>query len=219
MSTRLRERRLGIVGAGKLGTALARAALEADYDVVISGSGPAERIRLIVEVLAPGARATTTDDVVQESDVVVLAIPAHRFRELAPDTFDGKVLIDTMNYWEPMDGVIEELETAHWGTSALVQSWFSSACVVKALNQLGYHDVDEGRRSRGARDRIAVAIAGDDVAAVKATTTLVDDIGFDPLYVGGLAEGVALEPVGPAFGVALRESELSRLLWPDAKRA
>jgi predicted dinucleotide-binding enzyme len=212
-------RRLGIIGAGKLGTALARAALASGYDVVIAGSGAPERIRLIVEVLAPGARVTTTDDVVKESDVIVLAVPAHRFRELERHTFDGKILIDTMNYWEPTDGVIEELATAPSGTSVVVQSWFATARVVKALNQLGYHDIDEGRRPRGSRERIAVAVAGDDRDAVEKVVQLIDDIGFDALHAGALREGVVLEPNGAAFGAALGVGELINVLWPAAKRA
>jgi len=79
--------RLGVVGAGKIGTAIARAAVAGGYDVAISGSGDVERIELIVEVLAPGARAVTTDDIVRHGDLIVLAVPMHRFRELPGDLF------------------------------------------------------------------------------------------------------------------------------------
>ena len=75
------------------------------YDVAISGSGPAERIELIVEVLAPGARALSTDEVVKYAGLIVLAIPMHRFRELRRDLFAGKILVDAMNYWDEIDGV------------------------------------------------------------------------------------------------------------------
>src|SRR6202140_3707600 len=85
--------RLGIVGAGKVGTTIARAAMAGGYDVAISGSGPAERIELIVDVLAPGARAASTDEVVRYADLIILAIPMHRFRELPRDLFDGKILV------------------------------------------------------------------------------------------------------------------------------
>jgi len=213
------DRRIGIVGAGKLGTAVARAALDAGYDVAIAGSGPAERIALIVDVLAPGARVMTTTEVVDQTDLILLAVPAHRFRELDRDLFAGKILIDAMNYWEPIDGVNEELATAPHGTSVLVQSWFSSARVVKSFNQLGYHDVDEDRMARGERGRIAMAVAGDDREAVEVVRQLVDALGFDALYVGPLEAGVALQPDGLVFGVALTATELGRLLWDEAKLA
>ena len=114
-------RRLGIVGAGKFGTTLARAAIAAGYDVAISGSGAADDIALTVDVLAPGARAATTEEVVRDSEVIVLAVPTHRFRELPRDRFAGKILVDAMNYWEPVDGVDPELTAATAGTSTVVQ--------------------------------------------------------------------------------------------------
>src|SRR3984893_9207761 len=167
-------RRLGIVGAGKVGTTIARAATSGGYDVAISGSGAAERIALIVDVLAPGARAASTDDVVRFSDLIILAIPMHRFRELPRDLFAGKILVDAMNYWEEIDGVDKELATAAGGTSAVVQERFPTARVVKSLNHLGYFEMERGRRSRGTPGRLAVAAAGDDRAAVAAGLPLID---------------------------------------------
>src|ERR1700681_1524836 len=173
-SGELADRRLGIVGAGKVGTTIARAAMAAGDDVAISGSGPAERIALIVEVLAPGARAVSTDEAVRNSDIIVLAVPMHRFRELPRDLFAGKILIDAMNYWEEIDGVDQELTTAPSGTSVVVQERFPSARVVKSLNHITYYKFDEGRRPHGAPGRIAMAAAGDDRAAVAAVMQLID---------------------------------------------
>jgi hypothetical protein len=162
------ERRLGIVGAGKIGTAIARAAVAAGYDVAISSSGAADRIELIVEVLAPGAQAVTTEEVVLHAGLIILAVPMHRFRTIPHDQFAAKVLVDAMNYWEEIDGVDEELATAAHGTSVVVQEHFPSSRVVKSLNHLGYFKFGEGRRPQGAPDRLAMAAAGDDHAAVAA---------------------------------------------------
>ena len=211
--------RLSIVGAGKVGATIARAALAAGYDVAMSGSGAAERIALTVDVLAPGARAASTDEVVRDADVVVLAVPTHRFRELPRDLFAGKILIDALNYWEPIDGVDEELATAPAGTSVVVQARFPSARVVKSLNQLGYHEFEAGRRPPGAPDRVAIAAAGDDRAAVIEVLQLIDRLGFDAVDAGPLEAGVALEPDGSAFGVAYSTGELSNLLWPRERSA
>jgi predicted dinucleotide-binding enzyme len=198
---------LGIVGAGKMGTTLARAALEAGYDVAIAHSGPAEDIALTVDVLAPGARAVTTAEAASR-DIVVLAVPTHRFRELPDGLFAGKILVDAMNYWEPVDGADAEL--AGGGTSVVVQEYFPSARVVKSLNQLGYHELDELRRPAGAPDRIAVAAAGDDRLAVRAVMGLIDRLGFDPIDAGPLANGRALEPDGSPFAVTYSAGELAR---------
>src|SRR5207244_2591879 len=147
-ATRADDLRLGIVGAGKLGTTLARAALAAGYNVAISGSGPAEDIALTIEVLAAGARAATTDEVVRHADIIVLAVPTHRFRELPRDLFAGKILVDAMNYWQPVDGDDVELTAAPDGTSMIVQERFPSARVVKSLNQLGYHQLERSEERR-----------------------------------------------------------------------
>src|SRR5438270_11954711 len=109
--------RLGIVGAGRVGTTIARAAIAAGYDVAISGSASAERIALIVEVLAPGARAVTTDEVVNHADVIVLAVPMHRFRELRRDLVAGKMPVDAMDYWQEIDGGDLERANAPAGPS------------------------------------------------------------------------------------------------------
>ena len=212
-------RRLGIVGAGKVGTTIARAATAGGYDVAISGSGAAERIALIVDVLAPGARAASTDDVVHFSDLIILAIPMHRFRELPRDLFAGKILVDAMNYWEEIDGVDTELATAPGGTSAVVQERFPTARVVKSLNHLGYFEMERGRRSPGTPGRLAIAAAGDDRAAVAAVLQLIERLGFDAVDVGPLEAGIALQPDGAVFGISHSAVELSSLLWPEASSA
>jgi predicted dinucleotide-binding enzyme len=208
--------RLGIAGAGKLGTTVARAAIAAGYDVAMSGSGAAGNIALTVDVLASGARVATTEDVVRHADTIVLAVPTHRFRELPPDLFDGKILVDAMNYWEPVDGDDPELKGAAGGTSTVVQRHFPGARVVKSLNQLGYHELDEHPRPRGAPDRVAIGAAGDDRLAVRTVMRLIDRLGFDAVDAGPLANGVLLEPDGSPFAVTHSADELADLVAPVA---
>ena len=169
--------KIGILGAGKVGTALARAAIAAGDEVAVAGSGDPERIRLIVEVLVPGAVARTAADAVRDADVVVLGVPMHRFRTVDPALLDGRIVVDVMNYWEPIDGRIDELEDAPAGTSAVVARAFPGARLVKSLNQLGYHELEEDARPAGAPDRRAVAAASDDEAA-KATVLALVDLGL-----------------------------------------
>jgi len=206
------DRRLGIVGAGKFGTTLARAAIAAGYDVAISGSGPADDIALTVDVLAAGAHAATTDEVVRHADIIVLAVPTHRFRELPRDLFAGKILIDAMNYWQPVDGDDPELATAPGGTSTIVQGRFPSARVVKSLNQLGYHQLEETQRPSGEPDRIAIGAAGDDRLAVRKVMRFLDRLGFDPVDAGPLKNGSALEPDGSPIAATYSADQLSQLI-------
>lgn len=213
------DSRLGIVGAGKIGTAIARAAVADGYDVALSGSGAVERIELIVEVLAPGAHAFTTEEVAGRADLIVLAVPMHRFRELPHYLFAGKILVDAMNYWEEIDGVDEELATAPSGTSVVVQEWFPSSRVVKSLNHLGYFKFGQARRPRGAPDRLALAAAGNDPGAVAAVLQLIDRLGFDAVDAGSLEAGVALQPNGPLFGVSHRADELTKFPWAGSVSA
>jgi hypothetical protein len=210
--TEVDDLRLGIVGAGKYGTTLARAAIAAGYDVAISGSGAADDIALTVDVLAPGARAATTEEVVRSADIIVLAVPTHRFRELPRDLFAGKILVDAMNYWGPVDGDDPELERAADGTSTVVQARFPSARVVKSLNQLGYHQLEEHTRPEGAPDRIAIGAAGDDRPAVATVMRLVDRLGFDPVDAGPLENGLALEPDGSPVAATYSADELAKLV-------
>src|ERR1700730_6166758 len=213
------DRRLGIVGAGRVGTTIARAAVAAGYDVALSGSCAADRIELIVDVLAPGARPLSTEEVVRSADLIVLAVPMHRFRELPSDLFAGKILIDAMNYWQEIDGVDPKLAGAPAGTSVIVQRQFPSARVVKSLNHITYYKFDEGRCPHGAPGRIAMAAAGDDRAAGAAVMQLIDRLGFDAVDAGPLEAGLALEPNRAVFGVSYNADELSALFSGTASSA
>ena len=202
---------LGIVGAGKLGLTLARTAIAAGYQVMISGSGRADRIALQAEVLAPGARTGTRANVAAFADTVVLAIPMHRFRELPPDLFAGKVLIDAMNYWPDTDGDDSEMAGAADGTSSVVARHFPAAHVVKTLNQLGYHEIEEYARADGG-ERSAIGVAGDDPNSVRTAMQLIDRLGFDPVSAGSLANGRALEPDGSPYATTYTAAELMHRL-------
>ena len=191
---------IGILGAGKVGTVLARLAVAAGYRVLIAGSGPKNRIELIVDVLAPGAIPLTAEEVAREADVVILALPLGKYRSIPRDELKGKLVLDAMNYWWEVDGHREDLSDPSVSTSRLVQDFLPASNVVKAFNHLGYHDLDEAGRPAGAADRTGIALAGDDEAAVEAASRIVDSLGFDPVVVGGLEHGVHLAPGAELFG-------------------
>ena len=172
---------LGILGAGRIGKAIAALARDAGLDVRMVGSaGPFEGI--------------------YTADAVVLAIPLSQLGTVPVERFAGALVVDAMNYWWELDGHLPEFEDPLTSSSELVQRLLPDARVTKTFNHVSGYALEELARPAGDHERLALAVAGDNDADVAAVGHLVDRLGFDPLLAGPLAEGVRFEPTTELFG-------------------
>ncbi len=202
---------IGILGAGKLGTVLARLCVAAGYPTLIAGSGDPAAIELIVDVMSPGAVALSATEVARQADIVVLAVPLGKYRTLPAAQLAAKIVIDAMNYWPAVDGQIPQFAGGA-PSSVIVAGFLHDAHVVKAFSHLDYHQLDQDARRDDDPDRHAIAIAGDDTHALTIVAELVHRLGFDAVVAGGLSTSASFGPGSPLFGTSTTRDEVTRLL-------
>jgi predicted dinucleotide-binding enzyme len=190
----------GFIGSGNIGSTVARLATAAGDHVVLSNSRGPDTLRELVADLGDGARAATASEAAAAGDVVVVTIPLKNHRDIPVAELDGKVVIDTMNYYPERDGHIEQLDDESTTTSELLQSHLSGASVVKAFNNIYFEHLARLARPPDADDRSALAIAGDDADAKATVTELLDRIGYDAVDLGPLAEGWRTQRDTAAYG-------------------
>ena len=180
---------IGFVGSGEIGGTLARLAVGVGYDVVLSNSRGPETLADLVEELGPRARAATADGAAAVGDVVVVAVPLGAYRAVPVGPLAGKVVIDTNNYYPGRDGRFPELDAGTTTASELLQRHLPTSHVVKAFNHIYFAELASRGGPAGTPGRRALAIAGDDAAARRTVGVLVDELGYDVVDVGPLAEG------------------------------
>ena len=204
---------IAVLGAGHVGPAIARLALSANHRVAIATSGTPGDLALVTQLLIPGAEPRWAADAIHGADIVVLAMPLHRFLRMDPKDLSGKLVIDAMNYWPPTDGRLPPpFDDEDINTSEVIAERLNNTTVVKTLNHVGYHELENYARPDGFADRRALGVAGDDPDAVATISAFIDRIGYDGLPVGPLSAGRVLQPGGPVFGAVLRREDFQRAI-------
>ena len=180
---------IGLIGSGNIGSTIAKLAVDAGYDVVLSNSRGPETLADLVAELGEHASAATSSEAPEASDLVVVTIPFKAYRDVPVEPLAGKVVIDTNNYYPDRDGHVDELDEETTTTSEMLQAHLPTAHVVKAFSNIFFKHLAALARPAGSPDRSVLAIAGDSEPAKATVTDFLDGIGYDAYDVGPLAEG------------------------------
>jgi predicted dinucleotide-binding enzyme len=191
----------GFIGSGNIGSTVARLAVAAGHDVVLSNSRGPETLAAVVGDLGPHARAATPAEAARAGDVVVVTIPLGHYQQVPAEDLVGKVVIDTMNYYPQRDGNIAALDDESATSSELLQAHLPGSRVVKGFNNIFFQHLAALPRPSGAQDRSALAIAGDDPDAKEIVRERLDEIGYDTVDLGPLSEGWRTQPDTAAYGL------------------
>lgn len=191
---------IGFIGAGHIGSQLARLAVANGYNVVISNSRGPETLATLVAELGPQACAATAAEAAQAGDIVVVTVPLKNYRQVPVEPLAWKIVIDTNNYYPQRDGHIAELDNQSTTTSELLQAHLPSSRVVKAFNHIYAAELTTHGQPAGTENRRALVIAGDDAKAKAAVTRLLDQFGFDTVDAGPLKEGWRIQRDTPGYG-------------------
>ena len=199
---------IGLIGAGHIGSQVARLAVKNGYDVVISNSRGPETLSELVAELGPKARAATSLDAAKAGDIVVVTVPLKNYRSVPVEPLAGKIVIDTNNYYPQRDGHIPELDNESTTTSELLQAHLPASKVVKAFNHIYASQLTTDGLPAGTKNRRALVIAGNDNEAKATVTRLLDQFGFDTVDAGPLSEGWRIQRDTPGYGPRRTADEL-----------
>jgi predicted dinucleotide-binding enzyme len=180
---------IGLIGSGHIGGTVARLAIDAGHDVVLSNSRGPETLVDLVSRLGDHARAATAAEAAAAGDIVVVTVPLKAYRQVPVEPLRGKVVIDTNNYYPERDGHFPELDDESTTSSELLQAHLPDSQVVKAFNNIFYTFLGSLQRPAGSAERSVLAITGNDDGAKTTVTGFLDSIGYDALDVGPLSEG------------------------------
>ncbi|MFB0838626.1 NADPH-dependent F420 reductase [Arthrobacter sp. E44] len=190
---------IGIIGAGHIGSQVARKAVELGYDVVISNSRGPETLQDLVAELGPKARAATSAEAAAAGDFAVVTVPLKNYKDVPVEPLAGKIVIDTNNYYWERDGRIPALDNGEATTSGMLQEHLPQSKVAKGFNHIMAKDITTDGTPAGTENRRALATASDYPEAAELVTRLYDEFGFDTVNVGPLSESWRVERDRPAY--------------------
>ncbi|MFD6138031.1 NADPH-dependent F420 reductase [Promicromonospora sp. NPDC060271] len=189
----------GIIGAGNIGSQVARVAIAQGNEVVIANSRGPETLADLVEELGPKARAATVQEAAEAADVAVVSVPFRSYRDIPVEPLAGKVVLDTNNYYWERDGHVEALDRGEATVSGLLQEHLPTSKVVKAFNQIMAAAITTDGTPAGTENRRALVTASDYPEAVELVTRFYDEAGFDTVSAGPLSESWRAERDRPAY--------------------
>ena len=204
--------RIGFVGAGNIGSTLARLAVDHGHEVVLSNSRGPDSLSELVAALGPHASAATPAEAVAAGDLVVVTIPLKNYRQVPRPEPAGKTVIDTNNYYPQRDGQFAELDDDSTTSSELLAAHLPGSHVVKAFNSIYFDDLASQGQPAGSAGRRALPIAGDDEPAKAQVAGLIEQFGFDVVDVGPLREGRRFQRDEPAYVARYDEAGLREAL-------
>ena len=199
---------IGIIGAGHIGSQVARAAIDAGYEVVIANSRGPETLAGLVAELGPHARAATAAGAAEAADVAVVTVPFKAYASIPVEPLAGKIVIDTNNYYWERDGHVPALDQGRATVTGLLQEHLPSSRVAKGFNHITARDITTDGRPAGTPGRRALATASDHADAAQFVTDLYDRFGFDTVNIGPLSESWRVERDQPAYVVPQTRGEL-----------
>ena len=196
--------RIGIVGAGMIGSTVGKLWTAAGHEVRFASRHP-EQLQALVKSCGPRASAGTAAEAARFGDVVMLTVPLAAIpqlaREIAP-LLRGKVVLDTGNAYERRDGdAARDAREDPLGTASWDAAHFAGARWVKAFNSVYFKTLESEAHREG--DRVGIPLAGDDPEAIAIAAQLVRDAGFDPVPLGPLARGREFEPDTPPYNTGM----------------
>ncbi len=187
---------------------MARAVIAHGHDVVIANSrGPESLVDLVAD-LGPRARAATVEEAAEAGDVVLVAVPLKAYEVAPPAALAGKIVLDANNYYFERDGHVPELDAGEATTAGLMQAHLPESKVAKAFNHIGASEIPTTGSPVGTPDRRALATASDHPEAAAFVTALYDELGFDTVDIGPLAESWRIERDRPGYGIRQNRAEL-----------